>query len=135
MDLRAGRDDDRIGTALLATGVREDVGAAGDAVGQGRIRGRIEHRELLAREREQRGTGTLGERDAPSRGRLVGVRRTDDEHVRDQPESGEMLDGLVRGTVLAQSDAVVREDVDRVQVAERSETDGGSHVVAESEER
>ena len=46
-----------------------------------------------------------------------------------------MLDRLVRRPVLAEVDAVVREDEERLQVRERREADRRAHVVAEDEER
>ena len=46
-----------------------------------------------------------------------------------------MLDRLVRRAVLAQSDGVVRPDVDHVESAERRQPDGAAHVVAERQER
>ena len=41
----------------------------------------------------------------------------------------------MRGTVLAHPDAVVRENVKRLQLAERAQPDGGLHVIGEDQKR
>ena len=46
-----------------------------------------------------------------------------------------MLDGLMRGAVLAETDAVVREHVDHRLIHERREPHRRTHVVCEHEER
>ena len=46
-----------------------------------------------------------------------------------------MLDGLVRGTVFAQSDGIVREHIDRLHPHEGGQANGRTHVVAEHQER
>lgn len=46
-----------------------------------------------------------------------------------------VLDGLVRRTVLAHTERVVRPDIDYMQVHQGSQTHGGFHIVREDEER
>ena len=60
--------------------------------------------------------------DERARG-LLGIGRADDVEVRDDPETRDGLDRLVGRAVLADADAVVRENVDDGQVAERREPD------------
>ena len=62
--------------------------------------------------------------DPPGLGGLVGVAGPDDEQVRDGAQRGIVLDRLVRRTVLADADAVVREDADGARA--RSARRGGS---------
>ena len=68
------------------------------------------------------------------RGRLVRVRRSKDPEVRDRSQRGEVLDRLVRRSVLAEEHAVVREHVDRRLLHQRREADRRSHVIAEDQE-
>ena len=49
---------------------------------------------------------------APRLGRLVGVGRAQHRQTRDRAQRGEVLDRLMRGTVFAQADRVMRENVD-----------------------
>ena len=84
---------------------------------------RSSKRDGLPREREQRrAVGALERGDEGAR-RLLGIGRADDVEVRDDAEARDGLDGLVGRAVLADADAVVREDVDDRQVAERGEAD------------
>ena len=75
------------------------------------------------------------EGDLPRLDRLVGVGRAQVDEARRGPQDGEMLDRLVRGPVLADAHAVVREHVDDRQLHERGEPHGRAHVVDEHEER
>ena len=65
----------------------------------------------------------------------VGVGRANDGHVGNGAQRRELLDRLVRGPVLAESDRVVRVDVEHVLLHDRRETHGGAHVVREDQER
>ena len=88
----------------------------------------------LAGERDQgRAVGALqGGREGA--GRLLGIGRADDLHVRDQPERGDGLDGLVGRAVLPDADRVVRVDVDHRQPGERGEPHRRPGIVGEDEE-
>src|SRR5947207_10215601 len=58
------------------------------------------------------------------------VRRSEDDQVGDRAQCGELLDRLMRGTVLPEADRVVREDVDHRQVGDRKSTRlNSSHTV------
>src|SRR5207249_2098835 len=63
------------------------------------------------------------------------ARRSEDDQVGDRAQCGELLDRLMRGTVLPEADRVVREDVDHRQVGQRSEADRRPHVIRKNEER
>src|SRR2546427_555022 len=46
-----------------------------------------------------------------------------------RPQGGELLDRLMRGSVLTEADRVVGEDVDHGQIGQRGEADRRPHVV------
>ena len=126
-----GQEDERERRGLLLG----DVAALEHAFAARLGRDLVEQRHGLAREREQRGAVAAVERgDEGARG-LLGVRRADHVEVRDDAERRDGLDRLVRRSVFADADAVVREDVDDRQVAERGEADRGAAVVGEDQER
>src|SRR6185369_6085176 len=110
-------------------------GGTAAEVGGGERGGTRERGQRLARERQQRRTVGALERQSPCRGGLEPVRGADHEQVGDQPQRREVLDRLVRGPVLAEEDAVVRVDVDDVQLHQRREADRRARVVGEGEER
>ena len=66
---------------------------------------------------------------------LGGVGRADGQQVRDDPERGHVLHGLVRGAVLAHRDAVVGEHVDHRKLHQAGQANGGAHVVGEHQKR
>jgi len=59
---------------------------------------------------------------------------TDHIEIRDSPQSGHDLHRLVGRAVLTDSDAVMRPDVEVVQVGEGGQANGGAHVVGERRE-
>ena len=67
--------------------------------------------------------------------RLVGIGGADEAQAGHGAQRGQLLDGLMGGAVLAQADRVVGPGIDDVGVGERGKADGGTHVVAEDEER
>ncbi len=74
------------------------------------------------------------DRDAPGGCRLVGIRGPDEAQFGHGPQGGQMLDGLVGGTVLSEADRVVGPRIDDVLVGERADPHRAAHVVAEDEE-
>jgi len=64
---------------------------------------------------------------------LLGIGRPDDVQVGDDPQAANGLDGLVGGSVLAYSDAVVRPDVRHLELGQRGDPNGGPHVVGENQ--
>jgi hypothetical protein len=74
------------------------------------------------------------DRGAPRDGRLDSVARPPEIHVRHEPQAREMLDRLVRRTVLAKTDRVVRQHVDAAQADESRHTQRVARVVGEDEE-
>ena len=50
-------------------------------------------------------------------------------------QTGEMLDRLMRRTVFAQTDGIVRHHMNDPLMHQRAKTDGGAHVIGEDEER
>src|SRR5581483_7183877 len=94
----------------------------------------LQHGHRLTGQHEPGGAFAV-DSDAPGGRRLVGVGRADDAQLRRRPHLGQLLDGLVRRTVLTEADGVVRPAVHDLGVAQRRQPDGGPHVVAEVEER
>ena len=70
-----------------------------------------------------------GER--PGFGGLGGIGGPQHDQARNRAQAGHLFDRLVGGAILADADAVVGEDVNDPQLAERSQADGRLHVVAE----
>ena len=64
-----------------------------------------------------------------------GVAGTPDLEAGNEPQARDVLDRLVRGTVLAQADRVVRVDVDHALAHERGHAHGVARVVGEHQER
>src|SRR5690606_24947177 len=99
-ELASRGDEDELG--LAAFGLLQDISAALHARGVG-VDAAIEGREVLPREDEDGGS-VVFEGGLPSLARLVRVAGADRHKVRDGPERGEMLDGLMRRTILAEPD-------------------------------
>ncbi len=72
------------------------------------------------------------ERRLPAFDRLDAVGRPPEVHVRHRPQRREMLDRLMRRTVLAEADGVVGEDVHDPDLHERGDAKRGSGVIGES---
>ena len=90
--------------------------------------------QVLAREGQRGRAARVEQRSPPRLARFVGVTGPDDRHVGHGAQCGQVLDGLVRRAILAQTDAVVGEDVDDTQAAERRQADRPAHVVAKDQE-
>ena len=133
LDLGAGADEDDVGRPV---GVEEDVAAPADVAGVGEAVGAARHdgQRLPAQQQPGRPVGVpqdLG----PAGGGLVGVGRPDHVQARDVPQRGDVLDRLMGGSVLPEADGVVGPHEGDGPPHQRCEPDGGSHVVAEGEER
>ena len=80
--------------------------------------------------------GPIGfDRHAPCKGGLVRIGRTNDGEIRNRTQSCELLDRLMRRTIFAQRDAVVREHVNDMQSHQRGEPDGRTHVIGKNQKR
>src|SRR5208282_5399174 len=77
----------------------------------------------------------MSDRKSPCLGSLVRIGWADDCQARYSSEAGEVLDWLMSGAILAESDAVVCKYVDNFEAAQRPESDGGLHVVGKREKR
>src|ERR1700733_5604516 len=64
---------------------------------------------------------------------FVRIGRTDDRKTRNSAQAGEVLDWLVSRAVLPESDAVMRKNVDRLQLTQGPQADGRLHVVRKGE--
>ena len=99
--------------------------------------------QILAREDERRRRLDILDGHSPGRARLFGVAGAQGEQgslaleVVDLLEKAQLrfvLDGLVRGAVFSDAEAVVRPDEDDGKLLERREAHHGLHVVGEREE-
>src|SRR5580698_843651 len=66
---------------------------------------------------------------------LIRISRTDDRKPGNSAQAGEVLDRLVSGAILPESDAVVRKNVDCFEMTQGSQADGRLHVVGKDQER
>ena len=72
--------------------------------------------------------------DLPGLRRFIGVSGSKHNKPRDRAQRCELLDGLMRRAVLADTDRIVREDVDHRQLHQRGQADRGTAIVAEDQE-
>ena len=72
--------------------------------------------------------------DLPALGDLVGVGRAQGDQPGDRAQREQLLDRLVRWSVLADADRVVREEVDDREFHDRGQPDRRAAVVAEDQE-
>ena len=117
-----------------ALGVGQDVGPAGHTLGSPAPCGRLgqDGHVLAGQDQADRILGVDGK--PPGLRRLVGVGRPDELSPGMARSDGELLDRLVRGTVLAQADRIVGPRVDDVRPGQRGQADRRAHVVGEDEE-
>src|SRR5271166_6151921 len=66
---------------------------------------------------------------------FVGISGADDRKPWKCAQAGEMLDRLMSGAILPESDAVVRKNVDRLEITQGPQADGRLHVVGKGEKR
>ena len=130
-DFGAGGHEDEFRVAFAQ--IREDVRALVQTAGRGKHIP-VEGGNVLAGEGEGGGAVAAQDGGFPGFGGFVGVGGAEGDEVGDGAEAGEVLNGLVRGAIFAEADAVVGEDPDRGVVAEGGEADGGTGVIGEDEE-
>ena len=133
LHLAAGGDDHRLRLLLQPHLARlgQHVGALGDLVQAGlrRVGQVLPRQQQRARPRRRCSSATA---QATAVSAVSAGRQT--SRPGDQPQRRRVLDALVRGAVLAQADAVVREDVDHAPLHQRGHADGVAAVVAEGQE-
>src|SRR5271170_1285038 len=66
---------------------------------------------------------------------LIGIGRADDRKLWNCAQVDELLDWLVSGAILPESDAVVRKHVDRFEMTQGPQADGRLHVVGKTHRR
>ena len=74
-------------------------------------------------------------RKSPRFRRLVRIRRTNHSQTRYRPQTGQLFHRLVRGTILPHADTVMRENIKRLQSAERAQPNRRLHIIREHQER
>src|SRR5699024_2282102 len=95
----------------------------------------VEGRNGLTGEDEAAGPVGAVEDLAPHDRGLVRIGRADDVEAGDRAQRGEVLDRLVRGTVLAEADRIMRPDEQGRHLLQSGQADRRTLVVAEDEER
>src|SRR5205085_7687489 len=131
-DFRARADQDDIGLAAIAA-ICQHISAALHAFGTGVLRA-VERRHRLAAEHKH-GRFVLQLHDhAPRFSHLVAVAGAQNDEAGDRAHRGQLLDGLVRRAVFADTDGVVREDVYGWNLHDRAEAYAAARVVGEDHE-
>ena len=126
-------------------GVHHHITALGDLCGllAAAVAQRRQVLDVLTRE-DQRHGAVLLDGQFPRHDGLFAVGRTQHDHrtlavvvfqMLHQADLRLMLHGLMRRTVLAHAERVVRPDVDHMQAHQRREAHGGLHIIGEDEER
>ena len=103
---RAGGDQRDVARKALG----QNVGALGGMVAE--VGAGAQRRQRLTRERQHRRRIRVGERELPALGDFDGIGRAEDVEVGDGTQRGQMLDGLMRRSVFAQADGIVRHQID-----------------------
>ncbi len=141
------RDDGEFGILAGRRVVAHDIGSL-SALGSFRVPGtpaRTGKRPHLLPRKDQRSrTVRVFEGHFPGDRRFGGIRRTENEHLRtsirlvqvfQQANLRFVLDRLVRRTVLAHAEAVVRKDILDRKPLQRGHADDGLHEIAKDKER
>ena len=131
-DLAARGDENHLGRA--ARRVRQHIGAARHA-GRRRVFAAVEGRQRLARQHQHRRSVAQLQDVAVGLDHLVGVGGPQHDQARNGAQRDQLLDRLMRRTVLAVAHRVMGEDEDRRQLHQRGQPDGRPRIVAEDEER
>ncbi len=76
----------------------------------------------------------MGESNSPCICSLKSICRPDHGKVRYDPQGHDLLDRLVCGPVLSQTDAVMGEDVYDAYLREAGKPDGGPHIICKRQE-
>src|ERR1700678_2857977 len=127
-DLGAGADEDDLWTGL----VLEDVCALAHAAVDVDF-GSVDDVQILTAEGHE-GRLVALESETPCGGGLIRVGGAVVGEMRDGAEHGELLDGLVRGSIFAEADGIMREDEERVRLHQGGHADGRLGVIREGEE-
>ena len=130
-NLAAGGHQQDIGLAIGRIG--QDIAALGQPRGRG-INCTVEGRDVLACKDEDCRLVMELHDDFPGLDHLVGIGGAEHDEAGDRPQRGQLLDRLMRRTVLAHADRVVSEDVDHRDLHDRGQADGHPAVVAEDQE-
>ncbi len=125
--LRAGRQQ-RNGRAVA---VGEHIPALADIAEL--LRMALEMRQILPRQNQAGGAVAAFDGGKPRDHGLDRVTRPPHRVVRNQSQAGDVLDGLMRRTVFAEPDAVVRKDVDHALVHQRGHAHGVAAVIGKRE--
>ena len=102
---------------------------------RGRELAAVDDRQRLARQHQCCRRMVQLHDDLPGLRDFVGIGRTQDHQTGDGPQRGELFDGLMCGTVLADADRIVREDINGRQFHQSAQPDRRFGVVAEDQER
>src|SRR5947209_19273558 len=76
----------------------------------------------------------LLERDSPGLADLIRITRPDGVHAWNAAQARELLDGLVRRPVLADTNGIMREYPNHRHFHDGREPDGAAHVIGEDQE-
>ena len=117
-NLAAGADQDH--RRLAAFGISHDIGAPRDA-GSRREARAVEGRERLAGQHQTGGLMLQTHDDAPGLDDFVGVGRSQRDETGNAAQRDELLDRLVRRTVLPDADRIMREHVDDRKLHQRAQ--------------
>ena len=132
LQLAARAQQDQIQRRSLLSG---DVTALEHALAAGLHGNVLEQRHGLAAQGQQRRAVGAFQRRHPSPRGFLRVCRPHHVQVRDHAETGDRFHRLVRRAILADTHAVVRENVDDRQVRQRRQADARAAVIREHQER
>src|SRR6478672_10179851 len=88
----------------------------------------------LSRQAEDRWTTLRSYRTVPGLQRLDRIGRSENEEIGDRAKRCELLDRLMRRSILAQTDGIMRHHMDHAHSHQCREPDGGPTIVGESQE-
>src|SRR5262249_45222728 len=130
-DLAAAREQQHLQLAVRRIG--EHIRTFGQARGRSILRAVVWRQRLPAEDERHRSVPQLHD-DAPGLNHFVRVCRAQGDESGDGAQRGQLLDRLVRAPVLAQTNGVVREDVDHRELHDRAQADRRPRVIAEDQE-
>jgi len=131
VDLRTGPQQQNLRPTALGLG--QDVGPLVQAIRAAQDPA-VQGRNVLTGQGQGHGALLVAHGNLPGLDHLVGVAGPQDHQIGDGPQGGQMLDRLVGRPILAQTDAVVRPDVDHGQAHQGGKAHGPPHVVGEDQE-
>ena len=131
-DFRAAGDQNELRFAVR--GVAQHIAAAAQPIGRG-VAVAVEGRQVLPAQCQYHRPVSDLQRDAPGHGGFVGIRGAYHDQIGNRAQVCQLLDRLMRRSVLAERKTVVSEYMDDVQAHQRSKPDGRAHVVGKDQER